>query len=184
MLESIEHIGTEALVVIGVFLVGDVLDEHRGVEVDERARKAPPAVFGEVDRCERSVGAVALTHHSHSSPPSGVRIEIICFLPRGAVSHLHEVGGIHGVPLSVDIVSEDGTLVAPLAQVLYRCRPETDVVAAIGGVVDIVRAHDVGPVLSGVVGVFENPGLTIGQMLPKRKVGILCIGCREGKKHE
>ena len=36
MLEAVEHIGTEALVVVLVLLIRDILDENGGIEVDER----------------------------------------------------------------------------------------------------------------------------------------------------
>ena len=35
-----------------------------------------------------------------------------------------------------------------------------------------MRADDVGAVLARVVGIFEHPGLAVGEMLPERQVGV------------
>ena len=177
MLESVEHIGAEALVIVGVFLVGHRLDEHRWVEVDERALHAACAILGEVHRSERTIGAVALANHWSATPSAAVRIEPVGLLACLAVGGHHQVGGIHRVPLSVDEPREYGAFVAPLREVLDGCRPHTDVVAAVLRVVCVVRADDVGTQLSRLVGVFKHAGLAVGQMFPQRQIGILCL-CR------
>ena len=134
MAEAIEDVGTETLGIVRVFLVGDVLDKYRWVEVDERAIDACGAVGIEVDGSERSVGAVALAHHWHAAPSARVRIEPVGLLACGLVNGLDEVGSKHRVPLSVDEVGEDRAFVAPLCEVFYRCRPHADVGSAVGGV--------------------------------------------------
>ena len=176
VLEAVEHVGAEALVEVGVLLVGDVLDEHRGVEVDERAGQALGAVLGEVHGSEGAVGAVALTHHGDAAPAARVGIEPVGLLARLAVGGTHEVGGEHGVPLSVDEPREDRAFVAPLGEILDGCRPHADVGAAVGGVGHVVRADDVGTQLAGLVGVFKHAGLAVGQMLPQGQVGVLGAG--------
>ena len=66
--EAIEHVCTETAGIVGVLLIGDVLHEYRRVEIDERTLYAGCAFGIEVDGSERSVGPVALAHHSHTTP--------------------------------------------------------------------------------------------------------------------
>ena len=132
MLETVEHVSTEADVVVLVLLVGDVLDEHRGIEVDQRARQALTTILREVDGCEGTIRTVALTDHRRTTPATTVGIEIIGFLACSLVLHFDEVGGVHRVPLSIDEPREDRAFVAPLAQVLHGSRPHTDIGAAVG----------------------------------------------------
>jgi hypothetical protein len=102
-----------------------------------------------------------------------VGIEVVGLFTGGLIFHLDEVGGIHRVPLSVDEPREDGAFVTPLGEILYGSRPHTDIGATIGGVIHIVRADDIGAQLTGVVGILEYTGLTIGYMLPQREVRVL-----------
>ena len=71
---------------------------------------------------------------------------------------------------------EDGAFVAPLGEILDGGRPHTDITAAVGGVVRIVRADDVGTQLAGIVGILEHTGLTVGHMLPQRQIRVLRAG--------
>ena len=173
MLETVEYVCAESLVVVFVFLVGNVLNEYRWVEVDERARNALGAVFSKVYGSERTVGAVAAAYHCHALPSTRVGIEPVGLLARVAVLHLDEVGCKHRVPLSVNVMSEDRTLVTPLAEVFNRCRPHADVWSAIACVSHIVRADDVSAELPRVVGVFKNARFTIGHMFPQWQIRIL-----------
>ena len=182
VLEAVEDVGAEALVVVLVLLVRDVFDEDAGVEVDERAIDAGTSVGRQVHGREGSVGAVALADRRHAAPPAAVGIEPVGFLPRRLVLDLHEVGGIHGVPLAINKMREDGTLVAPLRQVFDGCRPHADVGPAVGGIGDVVRADDVGTQLAGVVGVFEDAGFAVGQMLPQGEVGVLGVRAQHGQQ--
>ena len=173
VLESVEHVGTIALLVVGVFLVGNVLDEHRGVEVDKRAFDTACTVGRQVHGREGAVGAFTLAHHGDAPPAPAVRIEPVGLLASLAVNGLHEVGGIHRVPLPVDKPGEDGAFVAPLTEVFDGCRPHTDVVAAVLVVVYVVRANQVGTQLPRIVRVFKHAGFAIGNMFPQRQIGVL-----------
>ena len=186
MLEAVEHIGTEALVVVLVLLIRDILDENGGIEVDERARHTLTTVFREVDGYERTIGTVALADHRHTAPATGVGIEVIGLLACGLVLHLHEVGGKHRIPLAVDIPGEDRTFVAPLRQVFDRGRPHTDITTAIGGIVRVVRANDISAELARLIRVLKHTGLAIRHMLPKREIGVLGADtqCRTHQERE
>ena len=183
MLETVIGVGPEAAREIGILLVGHRLDEDRRVEVDDGAGQAAAAVRGGVDRGERAVGAVGLAHHRDAPAPAGVRIQVIGLLAGGLVTHLHEVGGVHRVPLAVHVPGEDGAFVAPLREVLDGRGPHPDVASAVGGVGDVVRADDVGAVFPGVVRVFEDAGFSVGEMLPEGDVGVLGRG-REGGEQQ
>ena len=173
MLETVEDIGTEAFVEVLVLLVRNVLDEDRGVEIDEGAFHATGTVAGEVDRREGTIRTVALADHCHTSPTTTVRIEPIRLLACRLVLHLNKVWSVHRVPTAIDEVREDGALVAPLREVLHRSRPHTDVVAAVFGIVCVVRANDVGTQLPWVVRVLEDTRLTVWEMLPQGEIGVL-----------
>ena len=176
MLETVEHIGAEALVVILVLLVGDVLDKHAGIEVDQRAGQTTASVLSQVDGRKRSVRTVALADCRHALPTTGVGIEVVGLLARSLVFHFHQIGGKHRIPLAVNVMREDRAFVAPLGEILDGSRPHADVAAAIGRIVGVVRADDVGAQLTWVVGVFEYAGFAIGQMLPEREIRVLSVG--------
>ena len=186
MLETVEDVGTEALVEVGILLVGDILDEYGGIKVDERARHTLTTVFREVDGCEGTIGTVALTDHRHTAPATGVWIEIIGLLARGLVLYLHQIRGEHRVPLAVDIPSEDRTFVAPLGEIFDGCRPHTDITTTIGGIVRVVRSDDISTELARLIRILEDTGFTVGHMLPQREIRILCAGtqCRTRQKTE
>ena len=184
MLEAIEDVGTETDVVVLILLVSDILDEHRRVEVNQRAGHALTTVLCEVDGCERTVGAVTLANHRGAAPSTGMRIEIVSFFTCLLILHLYQVGSIHRVPLSIYIIGEDRTLVAPLAQILNGSRPHADIRTTIGGVVDIVRTNDIGTVLPGVIRIFKHTGFAIWHMLPQREIRILCPHRHNGKKQQ
>ena len=101
-------------------------------------RQASASVLCEVDGSEGTIGTVTLADHRYTLPTTGMRIEIVGLLASGLVLYFHEIRGKHRVPLSVDIMREDRTLVAPLCQVFDRCRPHADVTAAVGRIVRIV----------------------------------------------
>ena len=186
MLEAVVDVGPVADAVVRILAVRDGLDEDGGVEVDEGARQDAAAVLGDVDRLERPVRTVGLAHGGDPAATAGVRVQVIRLLSRRAVSHLHEVGRVHRVPLAVHEPGEEDALVAPLAQVLHRGRPHADVAAAVGGIGEVVRADDVRPVLPGLVGILENAGLAVGEMLPQRQIRVLrpgrCHGEQGGQK--
>ena len=186
MLEAVEHIGTETDVIVLILLVGDVLDEHRRVEVDQRSGEALTTIFCEVYRSEGTIRTVALTHHWCATPATAVGIEPVGLLARSTVGGADKVGGIHRVPLSVDKPCEDRTFVTPLGEILYRCRPCADVRTAVGRVVYIVRADDVGAQLAGVVRILKHTGFAIGHMLPQREVRVLSVDshCRTRQETE
>ena len=175
VLEAVEHIGPEALVVVGVFLVRDVLHKDAGVEVDEGAINADTAVGCQVDRREGAVGAVALADRRHTAPSAAVGIEPIGFLARRLVLDFHEVGGIHGVPLAINEMREDGAFVAPLCEVLDGCRPHADVGTAVGGVGHVVRADDVSTQFSRVVRVFKDARFAVRKVFPKGEIRVLGV---------
>ena len=120
MLEAVVDISTIALAEIRVALVGDGLNKHRGVEVDHGAWQTLRTVGSQVDRHKGTIGTVALANHRHALPATAVRIEPIGLFARGLIHHLHQIGGKHGIPLSIDKIREDGTLVTPLCQVFHR----------------------------------------------------------------
>ena len=184
MLESVEDIGAETLVVVFIFLVGDVLHEYGGVEIDDGAWHTLRAVGGEVHRGEGTIGAVASADHCHTLPSAGMGVEPICLLTRHTVFHFHQVWGKHCIPLTVDVIGEDGPFITPLTQILHRSRPHTDVGSAILREGHIVGTDDVGTKLPGIVGIFKNAGFTIGHMFPKREVGILCRNRQTAEQSE
>ena len=173
MLEAIIDIGAEADAVIRILPVRDGLDEDGRVEVDEGAGQDAAAVLGDIDRDERTIRTIRLAHGGDPAAPAGMRIQVISLLARDAVTHLHEIRSIHGIPLAIHEPGEEDTLVPPLAQVLHRGRPHADVAAAVGGVGEVVRADDVGAVFSRLVGIFENAGLAVGKVLPERQIRVL-----------
>ena len=177
MLEAIVDISTIALAEVGVTLVGDGFDKHRGVEVDHRAWQTLRTVGSQVDGHKGAIGTVALANHRHALPTTAVRIEPIGLLARGLVHHLHQVGGKHRIPLAIDIVREDRTLVAPLRQVFHWSRPHPDVVTTILGKVGVVRANDIGSHLARMVRVFKHTGFAVGHMLPQRQIRVLSVRC-------
>ena len=186
VLETVINIGAEADAVVLVFLVRDGLDEDGRVEVDEGAGQDTAAVLGDIDRDERAVGAVGLTDGGNTPAPAGVRVQVIGLLSCDAVTDLHQVRSIHGVPLAVHEPGEKDSLVPPLAQVLHRRGPHADVAAAVGRVSEVMGADDVRAVLSRLVGIFENTGFTVGKVLPERQVRVLSPdrgGGQEGR-HE
>ena len=89
MLETVEHVCTITFVEIGVFLIGDILDEDRGVEIYQRTRDALRTIGFKIDGCERTIRTVALTYRCHTLPTSGMGIEIIGFLSRYLIFHFH-----------------------------------------------------------------------------------------------
>ena len=176
MLEAVEDICTEAFVVVLVLLIGDILDENRGIEVDERARHTLTTVFREVDRRERTIRTIALADHRHTTPTTGVGIEVIGLLACDLILHFDEVWREHRVPLTVDIPSEDRTFVAPLGKIFDGGRPHTDITTAIGGIVGIVRTDDVGAQFTGIIGILKHTGLTVRHMFPQREIRVLRAG--------
>ena len=118
MLETVEYISAVADVIVLVLLVGDVLDEYRGIEVDQRAGEALTTIFREVDWRKGTIRTIALTYHRCTTPTAAVGIEVVGFLTGGSVLHFHKVGSIHRVPLSVDKPGEDRAFIAPLTQIL------------------------------------------------------------------
>ena len=185
VLETIEHVGAEAFVEVLVLLVRDVLDEYRRVEVDERAGQTLRAVLRQVHGHEWAVGSVALAYRCHAAPSARVGIQPIGLLACSLVLYFYQVWGKHCVPLAVYEPCEDGPLVAPLRQVLHGCRPHTDVGTAIGRVRQVVRTDNIRTQLTGVVGVFKHAGLTVGQVLPQRQIGVLgreAIRCKAARQ--
>ena len=181
MTETIEDVCTETAGIVGVLLICDVLNKHRGVEVNERTIDTSCAIGIEVDWSERPVGTVTLAHHCHSAPSTRVGIEPIGLLTCCLVLHFHEVGSEHGVPLTINVMTEHGSLVAPVGEVLNWCRPYTDVITAILCKFYIMRANDIGTQLAGIIGILEHARLSIWQMLPKREIGVL--GCSQSSNH-
>ena len=182
MLETIEDVSTITNVVIRVFLVVNFLNEHRWVEVDERARHTLRTVLSQVDRSERSIWTVALADHRHAAPTTTVWIEPISLLTRHTVNSFHQVRSKHRVPLTTDEPLENGTLVAPLRQVLNGCRPHTDVGTAVGSVSHIVRTNDVSAELTRLVRVLKHTRFAVRQMFPKRQIRILCRHRQRGSE--
>ena len=68
MTETIEHVCTESTGIVGILLIGDLLNKYRGVEVDERTIYTSCSIGIEIDGSERSVGTIALAHRSHTTP--------------------------------------------------------------------------------------------------------------------
>ena len=176
MLEAVEDICTEAFIVVGILLIGDFLDENGRIEVDERARHTLTTVFREVDRREGAIRTIALADHRHTTPTTRMGIEVIGLLTCGLILHFDEVWGEHRIPLTVYIPSKDRTFVAPLGEILNGSRPHADITTAIGGIVRIVRADDIGTQLTGIVGILKHTRLTIRHMLPQREIRILRAG--------
>ena len=183
MLEAIKDVGTEALGEVGVFPVGDILDEDRGVEVYKRPFYAGPSVCSKIYWGEGPVGTVALANHWNSPPSTGVGIEPVGLLACIGVFYLYQIGSIHGVPTSIYVVRENGAFVAPLRKVLDGSRPHADIVAAVFRVVGVVRTNDVGTQLTWVVGVFKHTGFAIGNMLPEGEVRVLGLP-KEGAERQ
>ena len=89
VLETVEDIGTEALVEVLVLLVRDGLYKDGGVKVNHAALYTLALVGREVDGGEGTVGTVALAHHGHAAPTARVGIEVVGLLAGGLVLDLH-----------------------------------------------------------------------------------------------
>ena len=131
---------------------------------------------------EWSVGAFALGNHGLSASVLCVGIEVVGLGAVGLIHHSN-VGGIQhvGLPSLIEIIAfgigfrfKDNPVVTPVVQVFYRCRPNHLVRTTVHCAVDVVRTVDIYTILAGVVGVFKDVWLTVGNMFPQGQVGVGC----------
>ena len=133
-----------------------------------------------VAHLEGTVGAVALCHHAIASPFLIVRVEIIrlravCILHHrhvGCIQYIRLPFGIDGFAFPVLVHTQDFAVISPAVEAIDRCRPHHLLTSAVASNHAVVRAVDIDTVLSGLVGVFKHIGLSIGDMLPQRQVGV------------
>ena len=88
-------------------------------------------------------------------------IEVILTGAIGTID-FHQVRGIHDIPLPIHLVGEDRTFIPPLGKILHGRGPHANIRATILIEAKIVRAYDIGTILTRVVWVFKHARLSIG----------------------
>ena len=77
-----------------------------------------------------------------------------------------------GLAVAVLIDHEDRAVVAPVVEAVDGGRPHHLIASAVGIDQVVVGTIDIDTVLAGLIGVFENVGLTVGTVFPKGHVGV------------
>ena len=156
-----------------------IVDEHGGVEL-QHAVGGIGVFLAPVAHLEGSVGTARLGHEAVAPAMLVVGIEVVGL---GAVGRGHQrhVGGVEhvGQPVGIELLAlgiavyaEDDAIVAPAVQAVYAGRPHHLVASTVVVNQDVVGAVDVDAVLPRLVGVFEDVGLAVGDVLPHRQVGV------------
>ena len=156
-----------------------VVDKGGGVEVQDAVGLVRlPGL--PVANLERTVGALAFGHHGLPAAVLRVGVEVVGL---GAVGFCHHgnVGGkqhvglsylIEQVALGIGLRLKDNPIIAPVVQVFNGSRPHHLVGSAVLRAIDVVRPVDIHAVFAGVVGVLEDVGFTVGDVLPQRQIGV------------
>ena len=156
-----------------------VVDKHGGVELQHTVHLIR-IVLTPVADLEGTIGTRALGDEAIAETRLVVGEEVIGLLAvlvgyEGDVWCIEHIGGacgIKGLAIAVLIDDEDGAVVTPVVEAVDRCRPHHLIATAVGGDQIIVGAIDIDAVFAGLVGVFEDVRLTIGDVLPERHVGV------------
>ena len=167
-----------------------IVHKHGGVKA-QHADSLPRIRWMPVAYLKRAIGAVRCGHHGFSTFPLIVGIQVIDFFTISPCHHRH-IGCIEQIAFTVWIQRftlgiqprlEDDPIVPPLTQIFHRCRPHHLIQTAILPFQHIVRAVQVHPELSGVIGIFKHIGLPIGNVFPQRQDGVVGLGFgRHGHK--
>ena len=134
MLEAPESVCTEALCVVGIVLIGNLLNEYRRIKSYAAACDGC-LILIQVQGSEGAVGAVTLADHCLTTGTTAVGIQIIYLLVLTfgiLLDNLNQIRSVHDVPTAVGcLICEYRTVITPLVQILYRCRPDTDIGTAV-----------------------------------------------------
>ena len=156
-----------------------VIDKHGGVEAIDTVYLV--GIIGvPVADLEWSLRTVAFGDEGITSARLVVGEEVIGFLAcavcyQGYVrceKHVGSTCGVKGFTLGILVDHEDDAVVTPLAQVLNGSRPYHLVATAIGRLDIVMRTIDIYALFPWVIRVLKHVGLTIGNMLPKRQIGV------------
>ena len=145
-----------------------------------------------VAHLERPVRTVALGNKSVAIARLVIGEQIIGLLPIGirhqchirGIKYVGSTGFVKLFTLAVLVNHKDNTIITPVVQAVHRCRPYNLIATAVFRYQVVVRTIDVDTILARLVGVFKYIGFSVGNVFPKREIGIalsheLRVGSRE-----
>ena len=90
----------------------------------------------------------------------------------GGIEHVGGRCGVEGLSIRILVDNKDYAIIAPMVQIVDRCRPNHLIASTILSLQIVVRTIDIHAIFSWVVGVFKHIGLAIGDVFPQGQVGI------------